>query len=285
MVDRISDLLTGRTRNKEFSSLSAAKLLELAKENTANLEALLDIAFELTFHRKTKWAAGVLTQVGQIISSCTRVVPPSKVPAPSPPIEDPSPSDPETNASLKSRLNRTQTELSALQQELANQASEHKGDLARQKSKLEKWHDTTMQSRLRAQKTRDQSKIDQLKQQAARQSRWKSQLEGVYIAKAKELRCELDDQIRLLKNHLQEFEYFYKPENPTLEENALLREYRELRKENIEAIGVAAKEQHKKKTTERHKNKCGCSGEVENCDRCYGQGFYFVDGYGNPVTR
>lgn len=33
---------------------------------------------------------------------------------------------------------------------------------------------------------------------------------------------------------------------------------------------------------ERRVVQCACSGEVENCARCFGAGEYVVDGYGNP---
>ncbi len=34
---------------------------------------------------------------------------------------------------------------------------------------------------------------------------------------------------------------------------------------------------------ERRVVQCACSGQVENCARCFGAGEYLVDGYGNPV--
>ena len=38
------------------------------------------------------------------------------------------------------------------------------------------------------------------------------------------------------------------------------------------------------KSSERHEVNCGCSGEVENCPRCYGKGTYRTDGFGTIVN-
>jgi hypothetical protein len=38
------------------------------------------------------------------------------------------------------------------------------------------------------------------------------------------------------------------------------------------------------KSMERHEQKCGCMGNLENCLRCYGKGSFIVDGHGNIVS-
>lgn len=43
------------------------------------------------------------------------------------------------------------------------------------------------------------------------------------------------------------------------------------------------REERRKREAERHTVNCSCLGEVENCARCFGKGFYTADGSGNPV--
>ena len=42
-------------------------------------------------------------------------------------------------------------------------------------------------------------------------------------------------------------------------------------------------EERRKRQAERHTVKCSCLGEVEDCVRCFGKGFYTADGLGNPI--
>jgi hypothetical protein len=42
-------------------------------------------------------------------------------------------------------------------------------------------------------------------------------------------------------------------------------------------------EERRKRQAERHTVNCSCLGEVEDCIRCFGKGFYTADGLGNPV--
>ena len=46
----------------------------------------------------------------------------------------------------------------------------------------------------------------------------------------------------------------------------------------------AQSEEADRRHAERVRTKCSCLGEVENCHRCYGKGYYYVDGYGNIVA-
>ena len=44
-----------------------------------------------------------------------------------------------------------------------------------------------------------------------------------------------------------------------------------------------SKEEIKVKQAIRDKRECGCCGKRQNCNMCYGTGYYIVDGYGNYV--
>lgn len=81
----------------------------------------------------------------------------------------------------------------------------------------------------------------------------------------------LKERIRVLQEQLTENE----------------RQLKRVTEDDWAAIEAREKEEKlklmKERKDERRTVTCPCKGEVENCQMCYGKGYYEADGYGNPI--
>ena len=284
MPSLIKKAISQRSRKSALISLSARELLARARAESTELETLLDIAHELT-HRSTNIAAEAMSEVNALVSSLLSM--PKVRPS------DPSHPSPDSSYQIFNKLAVAQATIAELEARLLAERRESREALQKKIELLTKQqkHEEALRKQIqelnlehaRQLSTAEKTLRRELKAADEKFGKWREKFKFDFQEKLKKDR-EADRQIiRELEKRIEELEIFYEPKNPTREEATHAEAYKKERQRNINAEKLDQEVVYKKKKASRRSRKCECNGEVPNCNWCYGRGFYFIDGFGEPV--